>query len=659
MIEFFATSAVVRRLVGATAAADSARRSGPRLKVVVDVGVDKAAKVGKVIAAAKADGGSMDPVPADDVAVAQLPVPRFPPMDGQVPPPPQGFGLVNPEAVGMSQGLPVLDGRLLYRAAVANRVIGRTRLEREHRPVHAFMDIGALGPDEHAGKRVVDVHGDINLGGQGRERRAREVMVFSNEIRRYGEPVHPLVTHLYALALLLPVRDNETYEVAANNFCRLLRAWPDAVCLGRATAESLSVPVAATAGEEEYLADLIKMIDDTDDDVVEDFPADTLLAQPFRLPSLTRMHKRHQGARLLWERECVPIHLAGAVSSARAFHPVERWFPPRPSWMVDFGFLVEPPVAVTYASGPLANPHHALWTLVYTEWLCNLAVGWAFALYQDHVYHWVPDYIIEAWRKVDPGRMGRAADGTDLYKLYRSMVGAHGRFPWEHVVDDVIRRDRDTYEARAVRVLLAEGTEFGFALCHPCGDRFDWRPAPDGDVGPSGIPAGGYVGQGLLEDRRQTRGPPPAPFWALADSRVGAPGATASSTLGRRSAAGSANAVSPLWVSAGARNAAVTMFGATRVASVTGSHPVGALGEASLGEWFTMMQTLGQVLEGTEGVPLEEAYANLARAVATATSGRSCFEEFNRRLGAVVPSAPEVAPVPVVNLRAILGRRRR
>jgi len=49
-----------------------------------------------------------------------------------------------------------------------------------------------------------------------------------------------------------------TLEVAANNFGRLRRAWPEAVFLWRRTAKEVSVPFAQEAGMEEYLDELIE-----------------------------------------------------------------------------------------------------------------------------------------------------------------------------------------------------------------------------------------------------------------------------------------------------------------------------------------------------------------------------------------------------------------
>jgi len=51
-------------------------------------------------------------------------------------------------------------------------------------------------------------------------------------------------------------------------------------------------------------------------------------------------------------------------------------------------------------------------------------------------------------------------------------------FPCGVVLKDVVRRDRETGEARQVRVTVDETKEFGFCLRHACVD-FDWAPDPN------------------------------------------------------------------------------------------------------------------------------------------------------------------------------------
>jgi len=88
------------------------------------------------------------------------------------------------------------------------------------------------------------VHSNANYRDQGEARQAYEVLAYANEWVRYGRPFHDIDTRLNAGALLFPVHQMGTFEVAAKNFGRLRRAWPEAVFLSRRTATELSVPFA-------------------------------------------------------------------------------------------------------------------------------------------------------------------------------------------------------------------------------------------------------------------------------------------------------------------------------------------------------------------------------------------------------------------------------
>jgi len=77
-----------------------------------------------------------------------------------------------------------------------------------------------------------------------------------------------------------------TFEVAANNFGRLRRAWPRAVFLSCLTATELSVPFVLEAGIEEYLHELIERAHEAEHAVAEKKHSRTVaLISPFRAPS--------------------------------------------------------------------------------------------------------------------------------------------------------------------------------------------------------------------------------------------------------------------------------------------------------------------------------------------------------------------------------------
>ena len=89
---------------------------------------------------------------------------------------------------------------------------------------------------------MAEVHENAHYGIQGEARQANEVLAYAKELVLYGQPFQDFHTRLYAWALLFPVHQKGTFEVAAKNFGRLRRAWPEAVSLSRRMAQELSVP---------------------------------------------------------------------------------------------------------------------------------------------------------------------------------------------------------------------------------------------------------------------------------------------------------------------------------------------------------------------------------------------------------------------------------
>jgi len=122
-------------------------------------------------------------------------------------------------------GVPVITDHGLHEICIRNRARAHTRrLSGRYEALPGFFDVLAEHrAPTHAGDRVVDVHGDPFFGNQGPQRRIYEVMSFCNEVIRYQVPLHPFHRLIYTNALLFPVRGTETFEAAANSFCRLLR----------------------------------------------------------------------------------------------------------------------------------------------------------------------------------------------------------------------------------------------------------------------------------------------------------------------------------------------------------------------------------------------------------------------------------------------------
>jgi len=111
------------------------------------------------------------------------------------------------------------------------------------------------------------------------------------------------------------------FEVAANNFGRLRRAWPEAVFLSRRTATELSVPFAQEAGMEDYLEELIEAAREAENAVEEKFDARTLaLTSPFRAPSYAPAHRRAQDAARITSRGLLPTAwCSGVIRAPRRF----------------------------------------------------------------------------------------------------------------------------------------------------------------------------------------------------------------------------------------------------------------------------------------------------------------------------------------------------
>jgi len=144
----------------------------------------------------------------------------------------------------------LLTGVCLYDVCVRNRARAHIwRIHARYEALPAFIDVLAEpGTPSHAGDRVAEVDGDPFFGNQGPQRRIYEVMSFCNEVVRYQVPLHPFHRLVSTNGLLFPVRVTETFEAAANSFCRLLRNWPKAVFLERSVATDLAVPICHDAG---------------------------------------------------------------------------------------------------------------------------------------------------------------------------------------------------------------------------------------------------------------------------------------------------------------------------------------------------------------------------------------------------------------------------
>ena len=238
----------------------------------------------------------------------------------------------NTPSLGTRDGVPVMSDDGLMDAATNNHRVALVCIEQGHWVVPpGFIDILNGVPDDHVDAVVAEKHGNANYGNQGEARQAYEVLACANELVRYGSPFHNFLTRLYAWALLFPVHQMGTFEVAANNFGRLRRAWPEAVFLSRRTATELSVTFAQEAGMEEYLDELIEASHEAEHAVEEKLDSRTLaLTSPFRAPSYVPAHRRAQDAARISSRGLLPTASCSGVIRAPRCLDLSRWFPRYP-----------------------------------------------------------------------------------------------------------------------------------------------------------------------------------------------------------------------------------------------------------------------------------------------------------------------------------------
>jgi len=215
-----------------------------------------------------------------------------------------------------------MSDEVLMDAATNNRHVALVRIEQRHWGVPpGFFDILNGVPDDHVDAVVAEVHANANYGNQGVARQAYEVLAYANELVRYGRPFHDFHTRLYAWSLLFPVHQMGTFEVAAKNFGRLRRAWPEAVFLSRRTATELLVSFSQEAGKEGYLEELIEAAREAEHPVEEKFDARTLaLTSPFWAPSYAPAHQRAQDAARITGLGLLPTSwCSGVIRAPRHF----------------------------------------------------------------------------------------------------------------------------------------------------------------------------------------------------------------------------------------------------------------------------------------------------------------------------------------------------
>ena len=322
-------------------------------------------------------------------------------------------------------------------------------------------------------------------------------------------PLHAFHRRLSAWALLFPVPNCGSFEVAANNFGRLRRAWPEAVFLSRAVAAELSVPFAQEARMDDYLDGLIKAASGSEQELQDDKVAVALhtMSCPFRAPSYPSAHRRAHDAAVVVSKGLIPTDWCASVVGAPGHFDLSRWFPKRPSWRQDRGIWSEVPYDVTYMAHRLVDDLREVWTHVHPEYHYFLTAGCVNILLTDKIFVWMDEWALRRMASLDLSLMAAGPRGQTMLETYRLMVKAVDVFPWALVVRDVVRRDAQSRQARQVRIQLDDSATYGFVLNHPC-RGFDWRPAPGSGLAPScllmldiGVGDVGRGGQGDQSDQ--------------------------------------------------------------------------------------------------------------------------------------------------------------
>jgi len=525
--------------------------------------------------------------------------------------------------------VPVIADHGLYKICIRNRARARTRrLHGRYEALPGFVDVLAEhGAPTHAGGRVAEVHGDPFFGNQGPQRRIYEVISFCNDVIRYQVPLHPFHRLVYTNALLFPVRGSGTFEAAANLFCRLLRNWPKAVFLARSVATDLAVPIGDDAGLAEY-PDQRTLVAAEENDAVDEDRSSRMseLPNPIRVPMFATHHRRAVERRFFRGRGLLPTEWSAGFLRASKSFVLSRWLPPVPDWEPKTDLWVATPVVVSYLEDSLRNEYSSASQIVYSEYYCNLIAAWLRTLQKDKVFVRLDEKTLRHFDVLDPSKLREAPDGEAAHALYGKMRRAMNVFTWGVVLKYVVRRDRDTGEARQVRVTVYETKEFGFCLRHACVD-LDWAPDPNAPAHVAPVPPSHL---GVWRRGRQTH---PGGAYAVSGDRAGyhrprSPrrDRSRSPRLDRSRSASSPRVIEATWPTRASSSTAVALFGSARVRDVRIRAPRGAAVSAVAHAWVEKVTGLRRAVERADGRGVESAFAIIGQAVARAVDGDANYE---------------------------------
>ena len=564
----------------------------------------------------------------------------------------------SPPSLGTRDGVRSTSDDVQMDAASNNRRVALVRIEQAHWGVPpGFIDILNGVPDEHVDAVVAEVHGNANYGNQGEARQAYEVLAYANELVRYGRAFHDFQTRPYAWALLFNVHQMGTFEVAANNFGRLRRAWPEAVFLSRRTAAELSVPFAQEAGMEVYLYELIEASHEAEHAVEETFDARTsALTSLFRAPSYAPAHRCAQDAARLSSRGLLPTAwCSGVIRAPRHFY-LSRWFPRYPGWWLNRGVWMEMLYALSSLAHKLVDELSAVWHVFNAEYYYFMAAEWVHTMLTDKVFAWLDAKALRRMFKLDLHRLASGPGGQAMLDTFHKMDKATDVFPWTIVVKEVIRRDTQTSAARQVHVHLDSSSEYGFSLNHPC-RGFASLPACSGGSDDDGdTPAAAAQGNGGYV-RQETRAAGEHSRRAASPSRRSlSPVPEARATAASRGHARST--LDDVWTSPEAFQAAVALFGNGSSRHMDGQRVPRGVGAAALASARNRQtEALRRAVRDAHGYVLEDAFPVSAQAMSVAADSAAAFDLFSQEVERLRKVA--AAPPSAVRFDAgdILGRR--
>jgi len=127
---------------------------------------------------------------------------------------------------------------------------------------------------------------------------------------------------------------------------------------------------------------------------------------------------------------------------------LSRWLPPVPDWEPKTDLWVATPVVVSYLADSLRNEYSSAWQIVYSKYYCNLIAAWVRTLQADKVFVRLDENTLRHFDVLNTSKLREAPDGEATHALYGKLRRAMDVFPWAVVLNDVVRRDRETGEAR-------------------------------------------------------------------------------------------------------------------------------------------------------------------------------------------------------------------